>query len=74
MKGGGGRMKRPGGPAQGTPGLPDAIARALTEIDELLAASDHVLQTRYPGDRPGRQPVHTAYVPANQFHPDLAAE
>jgi citrate lyase beta subunit len=63
-----------GRPAQATAGLPDAITRAVTEIDELLAASDHALQTRYPGDRPGRQPVHTAYVPANQFHADLAAE
>jgi citrate lyase beta subunit len=61
-------------PAQATAALPEAIARAVTEIDELLAASDHALQTRYPGDRPGRQPVHTAYVPANQFHADLTAE
>jgi citrate lyase beta subunit len=61
-------------PAQATAVLPDAIARAVTEVDEMLAASDHALQTRYPGDRPGRQPVHTAYVPADQFHPDLAAE
>jgi len=62
------------GPAQATAALPAAIARAVTEIDELLAASDHALQTRYPGDRPGRQPVHTAYVPANQFRADLTAE
>jgi citrate lyase beta subunit len=61
-------------PAQATAGLPDAIARAITEVDELLAASDHALQSRYPGDRPGRQPVHTAYIPADQFHPDLAVE
>jgi citrate lyase beta subunit len=61
-------------PAQATAALPDAIARAVTEIDEMLAASDHALQTRYPGDRPGRQPVHTAYVPANQFHAELSAE
>jgi citrate lyase beta subunit len=61
-------------PVQATAALPDAIARAVTEIDELLAASDLALQTRYPGDRPGRQPVHTAYVPADQFRADLAAE
>jgi len=67
-------MKSTGRPAQGTAGLPDAIAQAITELDELLADSDHALQTRYPGDRPGRQPVHTAYVPADQFQPDLAAE
>jgi len=74
MKGVAVRMRGRGGPAQGTAGLPDTIARAVTEIDDMLAASDHVLRTRYPGDRPGRQPVHTAYVPADQFHPDLAAE
>jgi citrate lyase beta subunit len=61
-------------PAQATAGLPDAIARAVTEVDELLAACDHALQARYPGDRPGRQPVHTAYVPADLFRPALAAE
>jgi citrate lyase beta subunit len=61
-------------PAQATAALPDGIARAVTEIDELLAAPDHALQTRYPGDRPGRQPVHTAYVPANQFRADLTAQ
>ena len=61
-------------PAQATAGLPGAIARAVTEVDELLAASDRALQNRYPGDRPGRQPVHTAYVPADQFHPALAAD
>jgi hypothetical protein len=62
------------GPAQATAGLMDAIARAVTEVDELLTASDHALHARYTGDRPGRQPVHTAYIPADQFHPDLAAE
>ena len=61
-------------PAQAPAALPDAIARAATEIDELLSASDYALQTRYPGGRPGRQPVHTAYVPANQFRADLTAE
>jgi hypothetical protein len=61
-------------PAQATAGLPDAIARAVTEVDELLAASDHALQLRYSGQRPGRQPVHTAYVSADQFRPGLAVE
>jgi hypothetical protein len=61
-------------PAQATAGLPDAIARAVTEVDELLAASDHALQFSYSGQRSGRQPVHTAYVPADQFRPGLAVE
>ena len=61
-------------PARATAGLPDAITRAVTEVDELLAAADRALQARYPGDRPGRQPAHTAYIPADQFRPDLAAQ
>jgi hypothetical protein len=61
-------------PARATAGLPDAIARAVIEVDERLAASDHALHAGYPGDRPGRQPVHTAYIPADLFHPNLAAE
>jgi len=61
-------------PAQAAAGLPDGIARAVTEVDELLAASDRALRASYPGDRPGRQPVHTAYVPADLFRPDLAAD
>jgi citrate lyase beta subunit len=60
--------------ADGRPvGLPDVIAQAAAEAGELLAASDSALRTGYPGDRAGRQPVHTAYVPADAFHPDLAA-
>jgi citrate lyase beta subunit len=46
---------------------------AAAEVDALLAAADDELAARYPGDRPGRQPVHTAYVPADQFRPDLPA-
>ncbi len=40
----------------------------------MLAASDRALQANYPGERQGRQPVHTAYIPADLFHPDLAAD
>jgi citrate lyase beta subunit len=61
-------------PARATAGLPDAIARAVAEVDALLADSDDALRIGYPGDRPGRQPVHTAYVPADLFRPGLAAE
>ena len=38
----------------------------------MLAASDRALQASYLGERPSRQPVHTAYVPADLFHKDLA--
>ena len=42
---------------------------ALTaELDELLADADEALARHYPGERPGRQPVHTLYLPADRFH------
>jgi citrate lyase beta subunit len=36
-------------------------------LDDRLAAHDTFLATRYPGERPGRQPVHTVYVPADRI-------
>jgi citrate lyase beta subunit len=36
------------------------------EVDGRLAAHDAFLAGRYPGERPGRQPVHTVYVPADR--------
>ena len=36
-------------------------------IDDRLAAHDAFLRDRYPGERPGRQPVHTVYVPADKI-------
>ena len=56
-------------------------ALATTAIDDLAAAieataADHA--AAYPGDRPGRQPVHTVYVPADRVDAtiveDLGAE
>ncbi|WP_328460291.1 HpcH/HpaI aldolase/citrate lyase family protein [Actinoplanes sp. NBC_00393] len=38
-----------------------------TEIDGRLAAHDAFLRARYPGERAGRQPVHTVYVPADRL-------
>jgi citrate lyase beta subunit len=43
------------------------------EIDDRLAAHDAFLRERYPGERAGRQPVHTVYVPADRYTPDLHA-
>ena len=43
----------------------------LSSIDRRLADTDRLLATGYPGDRDGRQPVHTVYVPADRFAPDL---
>jgi citrate lyase beta subunit len=49
------------------------LARELAdELDERLAAEDDALVARFPGERPGRQPVHTVYVPADQYAADLA--
>lgn len=36
-----------------------------------LAGTDALLEHSYPGDTGTRQPVHTVYVPADAFHPDL---
>jgi citrate lyase beta subunit len=36
-------------------------------LDDRLAAHDTFLSTRYPGERPGRQPVHTVYIPADRI-------
>jgi hypothetical protein len=54
-----------------TASLPDG------SLDDLLAgvqaaAAEHA--TRYPGDRGGRQPVHTVYVAADRFTAATAAE
>jgi citrate lyase beta subunit len=49
-------------------------AAALDELDRRLAAADAVLATAYPGPAPGRQPVHTVYVPADRVTPGLAGE
>ncbi|MGA5302284.1 DUF6986 family protein [Nucisporomicrobium flavum] len=35
-------------------------------LEHRLAAHDAFLKARYPGERAGRQPVHTVYVPADR--------
>ena len=35
-------------------------------LDTRLAAHDAFLRARYPGERAGRQPVHTVYIPADR--------
>ncbi len=37
------------------------------DLDQLLAVADAELSSGYGGDRHGRQPVHTVYVPAHRF-------
>ncbi|MDT4911442.1 MAG: hypothetical protein QOC66_570 [Pseudonocardiales bacterium] len=46
----------------------DQLARTL---DARLAESDTALAAQFPGARPGRQPVHTVYVPADRYRADL---
>ena len=48
------------------------LARRLTaDLDERLADADAALAAGYPGERPGRQPVHTVYVPADRYDAGL---
>ena len=50
------------------------LARLTDELDARLADADAALAREFPGERPGRQPVHTVYVPADRFHAGLAGE
>lgn len=44
------------------------------EIGGLLAEADTTLAQRYPGNRGGRQPVHTVYLPADRVSPATPGE
>ncbi len=46
----------------------------LDRLDQLLGPDDAERAARYPGDAPGRQPVHTVYVPADRFGEHTVAE
>ncbi|MFC6287703.1 DUF6986 family protein [Nocardioides sp. GCM10027113] len=43
------------------------LAGLTRDIDAHLEGADADLARHYPGERAGRQPVHTAYVPADRF-------
>ncbi|MGN8025504.1 DUF6986 family protein [Microbacterium sp. 22242] len=45
----------------------------LADVDARLSGTDELLATEYPGDDGSRQPVHTLYVPADRYRPDLPA-
>ncbi|GAA3706812.1 hypothetical protein GCM10022377_20710 [Zhihengliuella alba] len=49
-------------------------ADALAEIERRLAAADRRLSDLYPGEDGRRQPVHTVYMPADQFVTGTAAD
>ncbi|HEX2072171.1 MAG TPA: aldolase [Geodermatophilus sp.] len=51
-------------------GLPEEV---YAELDRRLAPVDAARRAAYPGERPGRRPVHTCYVPADAVVPGLAA-
>jgi citrate lyase beta subunit len=53
------------------PGVDDLAVALARELDSRLAAEDAALVDRFPGERPGRQPVHTVYVPADRYDADL---
>ena len=55
------------------PGVEDLAVELSAELDSRLAAEDDALVARFPGERPGRQPVHTVYVPADRYAADLTA-
>src|SRR5262249_7296652 len=42
--------------------------------DACLAEADARVASRYPGELPGRQPVHTVYVPASRYRTRLVAD
>ena len=44
-----------------------ALESLADELDDRLADADRALREGYPGERAGRQPVHTVYVPADRY-------
>jgi citrate lyase beta subunit len=60
--------------AEREPAGRDRREAMAAEADRVLAAADRALAAGYPGPRPGRQPVHTAYLPADRFGPGLPAQ
>ena len=51
------------------------IGNALNgRLSDLLSADDATQPSRFPGVAPGRQPVHTVYVPAEQYHHGIVDE
>jgi citrate lyase beta subunit len=53
------------------PGVEHLVAELTRKLDERLAEDDAALVARFPGEGPGRQPVHTVYVPADRYDADL---
>lgn len=47
------------------------VDEVFSSVDARLRATDQLLTEQYPGERPDRQAVHTVYVPADTWEPDL---
>jgi uncharacterized protein DUF6986 len=45
-----------------------------SRLDELLLADDATREARFSGNAPGRQPVHTVYIPADRYHHGIVEE
>jgi citrate lyase beta subunit len=56
------------------PGSGVDLERLTQELDTRLEQADAALAREFPGELPGRQPVHTLYVPADRFHSDTFQE
>jgi citrate lyase beta subunit len=55
--------------------LPPGLSEEdLADLDQRLAADDTARRRAYPGPSTRRQPVHTVYVPADQFHVEVSEE
>lgn len=51
------------------------LGKALdARLSDLLHADDMARATRFPGPTPGRHPVHTVFVPADQYHHGIVGE
>jgi len=50
------------------------LDRLNDDLDRRLARADAALARQFPGDRPGRQPVHTVYVPADRYRSTVCRE
>ena len=51
-----------------------SLESLAAELDATLAEADQALRDGYPGERSGRQPVHTVYVPADRYSERLVPD
>jgi citrate lyase beta subunit len=51
-----------------------ALGYVAEDLDRMLAVADAELATGYRDESTGRQPVHTAYIPAHRFGPETVRQ